>query len=662
MVLGMLEFCRDVGVEKTVSFGGGSTGRVGVEAQFLLDSLLAPLEEPLLLATGGLPRTASERLGAAVKGLRSVFEHVVIVFHGLNLLAAEQDSSEPLHSKCDTMWTAPPGKAAAECAALSSLLWSDRRFVRALMCELRTSLGVDCVVAPYKAWAQLGYFAQTGQVDYVIGSGTNLLYGEGHVKLVTSMDLGKGECTYLDGATIHAALGVTSMQLLDACVMAGVSLHKARVLEHHVASRTFALCLQDAKSKAGPIGVTAELIALRHMCVLYQPCRVEPLDAAHAPVDLYSVFGPRFPDLVYFFLVEGGLCPSVLDALLSGRIFDGPPRVDSGTYRLVLNQLIGLRSLTYGLLTEGLHPSFARTRIVMVRWYDPHQEYVFRMRLGQTMLKYRQWKDSAESPRVAGPLDMAFVLSALSKPDKLAKHNRSLLRSKCETEDEFLFQVLAEGMRLTGFASADETPLLPPSHTEAALLAFFALRIGSLHGESMELSPDLELASLPLPNVNSVLLSRFFSLLDPVSLNGAAWSGPVDLDLCAFGCVAERVCESLRNLLDVVALRLWLDKMVSAPVESITRVFAELPFAIGPHFGVGLLMKRILLNPNLYTVERAKAEFPNLTDPLREARRAAEFLESCHATLEQSKKGVNALGPAYWYFQQVKQQSSFYRL
>jgi hypothetical protein len=131
---------------------------------------------------------------------------------------------------------------------------------------------------------------------------------------------------------LFSSLEITRDELLVACVCAGVTEETSSTSTSSLSKKKkpFAKCLEQAVQarNSGKTSLSTSVspvyVALKHMCIMYAPCRVEPLGVADAPVDLYSVLGPRLPDFVYYFMLEGknntvslarkkgGICNNVL--------------------------------------------------------------------------------------------------------------------------------------------------------------------------------------------------------------------------------------------------------------------------------------------------------------------------------------------------------------
>jgi hypothetical protein len=163
-----------------------SQKRLAVEAQFFLDHIVAPLDERLLLAISGEPRTLQSHVVAALEGLRSVFDHrILFVFNGVSPIVSPFSSEfERLAPAVQNFWSVHDGTASFKFTGGSGSLVTERELWLVLQ-----SLREDCLVAPQRAWAQLAYLMRDGFVDFVLGSAATLLFGDGNVRLVTNINM-----------------------------------------------------------------------------------------------------------------------------------------------------------------------------------------------------------------------------------------------------------------------------------------------------------------------------------------------------------------------------------------------------------------------------------------------------------------------------------------
>ena len=634
----MLSFLREVQLEKSSSSDLLHGKRLAVEGRFFLESVMDPLDDPLLLAFGGLPRTLFVKLGSAVLSLMSTTsQRLVFVFSGL-ALQNEPTSSEGADRGDGKAWRRKQN---------GRNLCADERFTNTVIGLLR-SLNVECIVAPYKAWAQLGYLSQIGEVDMVLGSVCNLLYGDSTVKLVTNVNFSLGIFSWIDGSTLHATLGVSNSQLMHACLDAGLDVHSG--IESGSAQQfDHSLALVRHQKHDRPSGGPS-FTALRHMCVMYQHCKVEPLDSIQAQISLSLVFGPRLPDFCFYFMLEGGISASLLNAVLSGKLFDVAPRLDTLQYRQLLNRLIPLRSITHGILTEALHPTFSHQKLVMMRYYDCDAEYPLEMDFGTTLRCHRLVRlDSLDSKR---RVTIEQVLESVS----IEATSQELRNEKASNASEVCYQVMAEGLRVLGYQSLGS---IEPYFSESAIVALEMLKLGALDSSLMEYAiPDN-----PVTSDGTILfLSRLFSIVYATSLDKHGWTGKVDKDLMAFNCLVGLVVKSLRNLFDSIALSLWLGRSVAAPVESIAKTALSLPFCIEHNVAVGLLMKEILMQPEEYTVERARVDFPNLRDPVKDAKLAMAFFDGIYPLARSVPLQQERTDAAKRMLERVRRQSQFFQV
>jgi hypothetical protein len=247
----------------------------------------------------------------------------------------------------------------------------------------------------------------------------------------------------------------------------------------------------------------------------------------------------------------------------------------------------------------------------------------------------------------------------LSKSDLKFSSMLSCVHFKCETEKQLLVQIIAESLRLLGRLDAPLCSFHLTAFCEPFLVFQEMLQMGALHGDSLELSAELQSVFLVSATPQVLFLSRMFSVLECSSLDENEWNGVVDVDLAAFGCGIKAVWDTVRDLFDVVALRCWLDNLVGEDVSSlsVSSISELLPFVCPPCLAVGLLMKRLLSDPLSFTVQIAHIDFPNILNPKKEVLIAAEFLEFVFAN---TKAKTTHFLEAYKYFTAIKKLSVFF--
>ena len=553
--------------------------RLGVEALFFLEHIVVPLEEQNSGAIGGELRSLRSHVLRALEALQCVFFDgpMVFVFNGLapvvTPFAADLDVRG---DKMKSMWAtvSEQGNGREEVTA-KFVGVSCQVTERDLWLVLR-DLGEECVVAPHRAWAQLAYLARDDYIDFVLGSAANLMFGDGSVRLVTNVNLPRSDFCFVDGSSIYAKLGVSPLQLLDAIV-------RKQKLELRLQKSVKAKFLKRVEiAKRSEHVTSSAVLAMHHMGALNADCQMELYDtcAENAPSSavLTELFGRRLSNFVYFALCEGCIQPRLLDVMVTGKLVEREPALDSFAYRLLLYQLIPLNCLTLGLLAEGLHPSFCSASFLSIRYYEPGKTYPIKLHLGERLLNFRvapdevkrEWRSFWFSVCCSGLKCLFFVkaLRTMSRVD-LSSVARVLLETKiglgsflsclhgnrvCETEEELLFQVLVEGLRLMGRLNES----FPEKDVEACLVVFELMKLRLLNGDSLQLGGGLQAAALGSTN-QVLLLSRLFALLEAEDLDENPWSGPVDVDLAAFSCISAAMWESMRSLFEVVALRMWTD-------------------------------------------------------------------------------------------------------
>ena len=161
-------------------------------------------------------------------------------------------------------------------------------------------------------------------------------------------------------------------------------------------------------------------------------------------------------------------------------------------------------------------------------------------------------------------------------------------------------------------------------------VALELLRFGYLHG-----SPFVAVGSSPLEKKESVsseriirLICRVFSLLPLRFEDNATWMGSLDRDLLAFNSVARVLSRTLRSILEMIALDLYIDEHITVNSADMHRIAGWLPFVQETNTGFGIVMKHLLTHAG-DDIELAKASaldsFPACADITGDLKFGVEF-------------------------------------
>lgn len=523
---------------------------------------------------------------------------------------------------------------------------TDGAFAAAAVAFFR-SQGAECIRAPYRAWAQLAYLVQHQHLDAVWGSTENLLFaGVRRGKLILSVDWVTQSFDWVDGPLLLDALGVTEASFLDACLLAGTLLTPPIPA---VMPGTFDRCFKAARNAekfiqelTPPVvrdvpGLPNELmekllwarVVFKHHLIMYEACRVEPLDTEHVPEGADRVLGHKLPDSMYYLLTEAVVRVTLVNAFVTGHLVDTCPWTDSYEYRRLANTLLPLRARCVGLLAGGISGP-VHNSLLLRRWYDAHCEYPVAVDASERLVYH-----ALDSVLVGGatPTSASFA-------DRMERALRSLgtvqhTKRPARIANHALLEhyVLAEGLRVAGCAAVAPAlvaaaPLAADGDdwSESCVLLVELLRHGHLHGEPLGLPESMEASGGSGGDVATAvpvrLLSRVFSVLQPVRVDQRKWLGAIDADVAAFRSLVQLTVDSLRDTLDAVLLRVLLDHLSDLSPEETLSVATRMPFRAEPSACVGTFMKRVLQEPATYSFRDACHDFPNLLALRDDAARA----------------------------------------
>jgi len=146
-----------------------------------------------------------------------------------------------------------------------------------------------------------------------------------------------------------------------------------------------------------------------------------------------------------------------------------------------------------------------------------------------------------------------------------------------------------------------------PEFQEQAFVLLELIQLKQLHGDRLVTSQ----ISAPYANEPEVaLLTRVCTLLPiETEMSGDfAWVGPIDQELMAWNCVVKALYKSLRNLMEMILIRLYLSGLIKfSDYSMFQKVTARLPFFQESSTVMGLVLKSILLEKTPDLLKR----FPN---------------------------------------------------
>eukprot|EP00742_Colponemidia_sp_Colp-10_P004976 GILJ01005317.1.p1 GENE.GILJ01005317.1~~GILJ01005317.1.p1 ORF type:complete len:710 (-),score=120.16 GILJ01005317.1:212-2341(-) len=666
-VRGLLGFLQERNLVKKDELSVLKDTRIGIDANQWLRK--CP-REPLLAALGGIPLSADAHMTADLEQFKHASIRPLFVFSGINMPRKERPFGHPdqkLVAKA-TAWEeyarGAVDKATATFSGLNTNVSPD--LVNHVFSFLQRK-NVEVFRAPYLAWAQLAWLTKQNFLHAVCGGAELLMFNI--PRIIVDIDFTRNTFDWVDSKTVFESLGLTHEMFLDACVLAGFELISTFPVIQDPKTFTFGAALSHvAKFGSGFNSIQYHLslmqqnaptplhsyldsfirskMLIRHHLILEPGCECIPLAADGCPADLHEMTGPRLPNEAYFLLSQGCISTQVLSTLVTGLLVEYAPLVDTDEYRRVLDSLQDLRSKAIGIVSNCLNEFYQQKKINIIRWFDPQadielpHQYVpgLRWSIRDELLSRELTKQGLKDVDLhmcltwhAAECEAATVTSNLLAP---SRDSRVVVRSDKELTALVLFEFLEardyigpEGdLMIFGKALQQAS-----SHTDEILLVLELMKIGQLTGTAYSTAPGGP-AMTPAPVLDKfasheqsiLLLSRIFSLL-PMRLRARQWDAAVDYDLAGFHSIVKTLQRSLRNLLDMIFLSVFLKQKAQLSTTNCTAVANRLPLSTEPNTAMGIVVKRILQTPEHAVKPDLYDEFPCCLDPWGDIKVGIEF-------------------------------------
>ncbi|PYI11107.1 PIN domain-like protein [Aspergillus sclerotiicarbonarius CBS 121057] len=328
---------------------------VGIDAShYISQHLLQPsTREPLLIALGGFPFALKSNIEKELQVYKELGVACIFVFDGLDFGKKDQRPHVQQESvrAFEQAWDLYDQQQADQVVDAFSSAGTPRpeslyRFLQRILLQQ----GIDYIVAPYSAAAQLSYLAKGPNplIDAVYGPSEVLMFDID--KLVTRIEIDPAQFTWITKQTCLEELGRLSQeQFLDFCLLLGSSfLQPFPVLENNVfpgknptvrdalpmfnaAGRSvLALCSQfEEDRRMQELQYTDRykrtLMTVKHHVYIDVDGKVGPMDPENASSDIHELIGLRLPEELYFYLSKGILGPDVPNYLTSGEVLISLP-------------------------------------------------------------------------------------------------------------------------------------------------------------------------------------------------------------------------------------------------------------------------------------------------------------------------------------------------
>jgi hypothetical protein len=118
--------------------------------------------------------------------------------------------------------------------------------------------------------------------------------------------------------------------------------------------------------------------SMKHHIIFDDNGSATPLYSEICPSDLHEIFGPRLPDAIYYYLVQGLISSQVVNNFVSGVLIEGPPLCNGDTqeYRGFIKSLLPFRTNVINLLSKNLNPELANRNVSAYFWFEHDIEHV----------------------------------------------------------------------------------------------------------------------------------------------------------------------------------------------------------------------------------------------------------------------------------------------
>lgn len=653
MITGFHEWAVQSNTIQTWPFSSLEGRGIAIDAETYIDKILSgqSTREPLLPALGGLPFLIESTISDHIEQLRAAEIKVVFVFNGLSTNEQRKKLQASLrHSKnVDEAWAlynaSDPEKAVAQFGASCTFqVYHIYRYVQKLLFEK----GVDFLVAPYSASAQLAQMEISNFADAVFGSSEILMFEV--EKVILDFDFTTKEFTAVFRRTCIENLTPGSSTLfLDACLLAGSSfLPTLPQLDADIASPIKTpkikaaaellkrssltgdqICIQSQDDPAMqalkyPDSFRKAFMSVKHHVVMSDN-KLEPLKKDAAPNDVHSFVGQRLPDELLAYQSRGIVGTRVLSWRTSGEIIEAPPLDggDSITYtRLVRDQLVPQRVQALSLLSYSLHRFYQHHSVMLQCWFemdvpktlsisevqDPKTAIAdWNVRLEAISEKAKALEQNASS--------LAFAIESLRDADFAKKtvtprqNGDQPLTSPEEVSANSLWRFLS----LRGYIASDHTltPLgecLAEAYSQCRLakgtfedgvfVAIELLRLKLLNPDNLFQAPPYHGApyrGTANDQQNTLLLSRI-ACLGHLKHKEIGYTGPLSRHLLAYQSVISAVRSSQRDVLEMAMCTLLLGGSVDRKVEleELQKPAFSLPFLRDADCALGIAVKHYL--------------------------------------------------------------------
>lgn len=579
---------------------------IGIDASYYLDLRLngSPKEEPLKHALGGVPFCLKAQITDDIECLQDAGVKVIFVFNGLdhvNKPPAEFLSLDSTRA-AETAWQKYRSGDSEACNAEFSKAKYPTRYLYRWLQNLLVKKGIEYLVAPYSAVAQLSYMVKLSEqyIDCIWGSTDYFLFNVDKViiNVQVAREVKDAQFTWLSKATCEERLKVTPDALRDAQLLLGssfsptfpplerqshtpkgVSITDAVTMLNSQGRNVLQLCHTYRDDPLMSQSNYAEsykkaFMSIRHHIAMETNGAVGPLNYDQAPGDVHDYVGQNLPHELFYYLSRGLIGPELPNWLTRDHIdlFVPPGAIDSVPWRtLVYEQLNPIRAQALKTITDNMN-NYYRFRNVHINGWDGNTRDNLTIVLRDEPSvkgKILSWKLKEEL--MAGKeFSLLTCLQSLKdeqfrkktmntgKPAHAHPTFKTVNEVVANTFLRFLHirDYINDSHELTKWGQALEVILSKLGSTskaeDTALLAVELMRFGLLNGN------DADGTVVSSTDKASVTLVSKIACLSRFPHRDIGFTGPLDQPLLSFIWMTTGVRVTLRVLMEAVLVSMFL--------------------------------------------------------------------------------------------------------
>lgn len=609
-------------------------GTIGVDAGYYLNSILnTNVEEPLKAALGGLPFSLTTRVEDDIAAAKEAGCKLLFVFDGLSFVNKAKSGAESAKSRKaheDGWQHYSQGDSRAPVTDFGRADFPAEVLERQLR-KILYENGVDYVIAPFSAVAQLAYLSRCpGQpIDGVMASTDAFLFDVN--KVILTIDRTESMFSWLDRSRCeHAAACTSSDQFKEAQLLLGSAflpifpplaknpnanvrdalamLSRAPSLQLFHQHRNEAPDYADRYKKA--------VMTIRYHVVMTADGHVQPTALDRAPGDVHAFIGFRMPDELNVYLWRGLTGPQIMDWISTREIDLALPGgvQDCEPYRkLVIRDLEVLRFQSIRLLSQSMN-RYYQTQPIKTRTWTGQETSNTPSNEEDLKAKVSTWRvpdnvmpstKQARQPSVHACLkvcmDKDFARKSISKARTPYFHPH---HPALTTLDEVLSNAYWRFLHIRGFINDKhelttwglmlEATLATMENgsqkEEQALLLVEMLRYGLFNTD------DATGTAVPSTDPQAEY-KRHTNLLSKIACVGrlkhepVGYVGALDRPLLTLAWQITALRQSLRDLLETCLVTMFLDGDVSRDRDDWIKLAQQLPLSSDNGAGLGLCVK-----------------------------------------------------------------------